>query len=197
MPVQSESQRKMIFARRNKYKTKKDTPAKWKFIWDKGWENKGDLPEKAESSESTLTRYLSIIAEENSVKTLTNVGLVDRLVEFIRKNPFPKDHAQFRKWAKDMGYEDTGDDAEEYAYAMLTLILCGGKSKGKEIEASEKNKAIGDQIENEHVEWDTNNAVLHRMQMVLQQKIRNDHLAEDKNYYINGADFIKELKKEK
>jgi hypothetical protein len=135
--------------------------------------------------------------EMNSIKQLTNVGLVDRLVDFIQTHPFPRDSSQFRKWAKDMGYEDTGDDAEEYAYAMLTLILCGGASKGKEIEAPEKNKAIGDEIEKEHVEWDTDNAVLHRMQMVLQQKIRNDHLAEDKNYYVNGADFIKELKKEK
>jgi len=140
----------------------------------------------------TLNDYL----EMNTLSELTNVGLVDRVVEFIRANPFPKDHEQLHKWAKKMGYDES-EDIEEYCYAMLTLILCGGKSKGKEIKVkNDKNKLIGDQIELEHVSYETTNPVLQRMQMVLQQKIRNDHLAEDENYYVDGANFIKELKKE-
>ena len=45
MPAKSEKQRAMIFARRDRYKTEKNTPKKWKWIWDEGWENKGKLPE--------------------------------------------------------------------------------------------------------------------------------------------------------
>lgn len=142
----------------------------------------------------TLKDYL----EENSVKSLTNVGLIDRLVEFIRANPFPKDHAQFHKWAKDMGYEDVGDDAEEYAYAMLTVILCGGASKGKDIKVpNDKSKAVGTQIEREHTEMDSDNAVVHKIQEVFQNKIMNDHHAETKDYYLKSINFIDDLKKGK
>ena len=50
MPASSETQRKYIFSLRGKYKTQSATPKKYKFIWDKGWENKGKLPEKVEET---------------------------------------------------------------------------------------------------------------------------------------------------
>lgn len=39
MPSSSEKQRKYIFYLGGKYKTKSDTPEKFKWIWDSGWES--------------------------------------------------------------------------------------------------------------------------------------------------------------
>lgn len=38
MPSKSRKQQKFIFAKRAQYKTKKDTPEKWKWVWEKDWE---------------------------------------------------------------------------------------------------------------------------------------------------------------
>jgi hypothetical protein len=38
MPSSTEQQRKFIFAKRGQYKSKENTPDKWKFIWDNDWE---------------------------------------------------------------------------------------------------------------------------------------------------------------
>jgi hypothetical protein len=38
MPSKSENQRKMIFAKRNQYKTKANAPEEWKWVFEKGWE---------------------------------------------------------------------------------------------------------------------------------------------------------------
>ena len=47
MPARSQSQRGLIFARRDQYGSKEKTPKKWKWIWDEAWENRGRLPERA------------------------------------------------------------------------------------------------------------------------------------------------------
>jgi len=49
MPATSQAQRGLIFSKRNQYKTKKNTPKKWKWIWDDEWENKGKLPKYKKS----------------------------------------------------------------------------------------------------------------------------------------------------
>jgi hypothetical protein len=46
MPAKSQAQRGLIFARRDQYGSKKNTPKKWKWIWSEDWENKGKLPKK-------------------------------------------------------------------------------------------------------------------------------------------------------
>lgn len=38
MPSKSKKQRKFIFAKRNQYKTKANTPKKWQWIWNDEWE---------------------------------------------------------------------------------------------------------------------------------------------------------------
>jgi len=58
MPSHSEKQRKMIFAKRSQYKTKENTPKKWKWIWEKGWEK---LEESLTSKFNNL--YESIISK--------------------------------------------------------------------------------------------------------------------------------------
>lgn len=67
MPAKSEQQRKLIFTRRSMYKTKAKTPNKWKWIWEKGWENKGSLPEKV-SEDISLTSIVHQINEMNLLK---------------------------------------------------------------------------------------------------------------------------------
>jgi len=72
MPSRSEAQRKMIFAKRSKYKTKEKTPEKDKWIWDKGYENKGDLPEKVE--EGLVQRYLKKIYSESLMSPMARLS---------------------------------------------------------------------------------------------------------------------------
>lgn len=137
--------------------------------------------------------YIELREADNSLDNLTDVDLVDKLVQFIKTNPFPVD-AEYHKFAEENGYDP--DIVESYAYAMLTVILTGGKSKGYVIEADNDNLDIGHEIEKEHVELDIDNPVVKRMQHHFVKKIEYDHLAENPNYYIESTDFISELEKE-
>ena len=132
--------------------------------------------------------------KENSLGKLKDVKLVDKIVDFLHSTPFPID-SDFHKFAKDSSMDP--DELEEYAYAMLTVILCGGKSKGKEPKASDENWTIGLEIEKEHVEFDTTDEVVKHIQEVFQKKIASDHLTETNTYYEKGVNFINELKQEK
>lgn len=132
--------------------------------------------------------------KENSLGKLDKPELVDKIVDFIRSNPFPID-SDFHKFAQDSDFEP--DQAEEYCYAMLTVILCGGKSKGKKPEASDENWKIGLEIEKEHVDYDTTDEVVKHIQGILKQKIAADHLTETDMYYIDGVNFKNELKQER
>lgn len=151
----------------------------------------------------SVNKYLNEDETEEELETknssslpgLNNPGLVDKLVDFIKTNPFPPD-SKLHKFAEDNSIEP--DEVEEYAYAMLTLILKGGKSKGKIIKVTPENESIGKKIEMEHVSWEgKSNSVLKRMQEIFVDKIRSDHGAETKTYYVDGVDFKEELKKEK
>jgi len=134
--------------------------------------------------------------EENSISELVDVKLVDKLVDWLRANPFPRDDSGIHKFAEDNGIE--ADVVEQYVYAMLSLVLIGGKSKGKKVEISKENYDIGIQIEAEHVSYDTENKVLLRMQEILKEKVMSDHIEENSNYYIDGVPSFKdELKQEK
>ena len=131
-----------------------------------------------------------------SIFSLVDPDLVDKLVQFIRLNPFPLDE-DYHKFAEENGIEP--DVVEQYAYAMLSVILCGGKSKGMEILAGDDNKFIGNFIEQEHVIFDDerdSDEVIKKIQDVFICKILSDHLVEDKNYYVNVKDFVAELEKE-
>ena len=58
MPSRSEAQRKMIFTKRNIYGTKANTPADWRWIWDKGY-NKLDRDARKEGfkEETTMNKF--------------------------------------------------------------------------------------------------------------------------------------------
>lgn len=134
------------------------------------------------------------VLKENSLSKLKDAKLVDEIVDFIKENPFPEDHSQFHKHFEKLGYES--DEAEECAYAMLSVILTGGKSKGKKVEASSENINIGKKIELEHVDSEIDNPVVNRIKEVFIEKIYSDHLTETSTYYVDGVNFKDELKKE-
>ena len=89
------------------------------------------------------------------------------------------------------------DELEQYAYAFLTLMFKGGKSKGKEVDGvSKENLDIGHKIELEHVDYDTDNKVVKEMIKILSNKIVMDHSSEDIEYYSKDINFKDELKQE-
>lgn len=71
MPARSDQQRKLVFAKRGQYETKSSTPEKWKWVWDKGWENKGDLPEKVKE------QIKEVIKEVLKESRLTEASHID------------------------------------------------------------------------------------------------------------------------
>jgi len=133
--------------------------------------------------------------KESSLDNLKDPEIVTKIVEFIKQNPFPKDHEDFHEWAETQGYEEAGE-LEEYVHAILTVILTGGASQGKEINGSDENKEIGKKVEIEHVSLDVDNPVVKRIQEIFADKIMYDHLAEDNDYYVKGVNFKDELEKE-
>jgi hypothetical protein len=143
-----------------------------------------------------MKRYKRYFKEEDSLKDLTDESIPQKLVDFIKKNPFPQDHEGIHKFAEEELKIDA-DILEQYCYAFLTLIFCGGASKGKEVDASKENMDIGHKIEIEHCSYDTDNKVIKAMQDIIVNKIANDHLAETDSYYVDGVKSFKdELKQE-
>lgn len=140
-----------------------------------------------------LQIHKRIFKEENSLSSLTDTSLPEKIKEFILKNPFPKDD-DLHKFAEDNKIEP--DMLEQYVYAFLTLILVGGASKGKDMEISKENMDIGHKIELEHCKYDSDNKVIKAMQYILVHKITMDHSFEDKDYYSKSINFKDELKRE-
>ena len=58
MPSKSQKQRRWIFYLRGKYKSKENTPKKYKFIWEKSWE---EISEEYETTSKYLNIYLEMV----------------------------------------------------------------------------------------------------------------------------------------
>lgn len=119
---------------------------------------------------------------ENSLSTIMNKDQISKFVQFIKNNPFPTDD-QVHTWA--MTQDFSIEIIENIAYALLTVIFCGGKSKGKDlynIKDGELQKGMI--IEEEHVSFDKykNNEIVNYMQVLFKNKITQDHLTEHSNY---------------
>lgn len=130
----------------------------------------------------------------NSRHLLTNPILVERLVKFLRKFPFPN-QKQIDFFIHRFHLDP--EEVKFYLYGMLSVILCGGVSEGSKITVDGENANIGKQIELEHVYLEgEKNVAIRRMQKIFIDKIRYDHNAENKTYYTDIDYFKKELKKE-
>lgn len=139
--------------------------------------------------------YKRIFKEEDSLSHLTDTTIPEKLVEFIVKNPFPKDKEQIHKFAKEELKIDP-DELEQYVYAFLTVMLTGGASKGVYHNTDIEQMSIGEKIESEHVALVTDNEVVKKIQLLLKHKIANDHLQEKDTYYTSTINFEDELKQE-
>ena len=85
MPAVSQKQRGLIFSKRNKYGTKKNTPKKFKWIWDEGWENKGELPETSESKLPKFTDFIKEDKKEVIQEDWKFSGLVEVIIDGEKK----------------------------------------------------------------------------------------------------------------
>lgn len=145
-----------------------------------------------------MKRYKRYFKEEDSLKDLTDESIPQKLVDFIKKNPFPQDDSGIHKFAEEELKIDA-DILEQYVYAFLTVILTGGKSKGDASKISKEQLDIGFEIEYEHVNLDSkyeDNKVIKTIQDIYRTKISADHNAENEKYYTTSTDFQDELKQE-
>ena len=145
-----------------------------------------------------MKRYKQKFKEEDSLSELTDATIPEKIVDFLKKNPFPKDKEQLHKFAEE---ELKIDESvlEQYVYAMLTVPIIGGKSKGDFSKISKEQLDIGFEIEYEHVNLDSkyeDNKVIKAIQEIYQVKVSADHNAENDKYYTTSTNFQDELKKE-
>jgi len=139
--------------------------------------------------------YKRVFTEENALSELTDVKIIDKIFEFIKENPFPKDHEQFHAWAEEQGFKEA-DILEQYVYAILTVFITGGKSKGELQNNAQVKKGI--EVEKEHVAIENNdNKVVAYISELLAQKIATDHIIEFENYYDALDEMETKLKEEK
>jgi len=84
MPAASQQQRGLIFGKRNQYGSIENTPKKWKWVWEEGWENKGKLPKykkkKKKLNESKIITFTQMI---NELYSKLNEGYYDDINGWI------------------------------------------------------------------------------------------------------------------
>lgn len=181
MPAKSRQQQKMIFARRGMYKTKANTPDKWKWIWDKGWE-------KLEEEMSSFSKYLDRIYEEGDdddapgapeepdPKKPLPKDIEDQVLEFFKTKKKLTD-TDIHKFSESLGQEEA-HQFENVIYKTLQSFLSAGRAFEKGItekDVDAKELAMGVKVEMEHT---TNPKIAKRIAL--------DHLAERPDYYSNG-----------
>lgn len=164
---------------RNGKCAKKDNSGYLKGVCDKGhiWD---DDHEKCVSAakESIRHYWKSIFTEENALGLLKNVNLIDDLFEFFKSNPYPKDHEQLHAFAEQKGVES--EELEQYVYAIVSAVVCGGKSAGMDQSIFPADQITkGMKVEQEHLDMSNyGNPVVKRIIDLLSTKIACDHQAE-------------------
>ena len=94
----------------------------------------------------------------------------EQVIKFLQKNPSPKDEV-FHEWAEENGFNV--HKAEAVAYKIISDLVTKGRSKGANPQGvSSADAKRGVEIEAEHTP-----------NMLIRQKIRNDHDTEFKKYY--------------
>lgn len=111
-----------------------------------------------------------------------NKLIEEKVLNYLKKNPAPKDETQFHKFAETVAKEH--GIAEEAAYKIIGDFISKGKSKGNKNPVSLKELAMGIKVEMEH----TNNKLL-------AEKIARDHLSEFPDYYSNLKTMEDKMKK--
>ncbi len=107
----------------------------------------------------------------------------DKIIEFFKNNPSPKDHAEVHKYAEELGIEDS--KFEEMIYKLIGSFLGYGKSKDFKGTYNQEQLKMGIAVEKEHTINDK-----------IAEKISRDHLAEFPTYYTYLAEMEKKAKSE-
>jgi len=116
--------------------------------------------------------------ENKLEKELSNdKALRTEIIKFFKANPQPTD-VQMHGLAEKLQVE--APELEQLVYSILSDIISGGVSGGKDTVVDAKELDMGIQVEAEHTS-DT----------AIQEKIARDHLAEDPKYYtkLQGANL--------
>jgi len=87
MPSKSKQQLKLVYAIRGKYKTKKDTPKNFQWVWEEGWGKlEKDAPEKITTNESIFDNLYQVMLEELDSNKEDSKVILDADGVEIRKN---------------------------------------------------------------------------------------------------------------
>lgn len=125
-----------------------------------------------------INKYLNSLFVE---KTIKEVGLQQKIIEFFRKNPIPS-NKKIESFSKNLGIEH--HHFEEEVYKMFGSIISEGKSKKYRGGFDSDQLKMGISVEREH----TNNKHL-------AEKIARDHLSEIPDYYTRLKEMEENFKK--
>lgn len=131
-------------------------------------------------------KYKSIFKEESN---LTDTSLIDKIFEWFKNNPYPKDHEQLHTFAESLGLE--ANVIEEYVYAIVSCFVAGGNFNKKKADASKfdpEEIKMGQIVESEHLDSDNSNPVIQHIVDIMKTRISYDHLADNEKYYSQAKE---------
>ena len=116
MPANSKRQLRLIYSKRNKYKTEKNTPKNWKWVWDKEWTdvNYKKLPEKVK--EHIITKFNDFLNESKKLPKSLTIEKISELHGIEQK--------ELEKWFKaSLKFERKHTDNAEVARNIVLKNL--------------------------------------------------------------------------
>ena len=78
MPAKSQQQLKLIYAKRNQYGNKSETPEKWKWVWDEEWTDDVKFKKLPEKVQETNGVSLNQETRDNYIDEILNSTMDDR-----------------------------------------------------------------------------------------------------------------------
>lgn len=122
MPARSKQQLKLIYARRDMYKSKENTPEKWKWIWNSEWEDVDydKLPDKL--SDSFLSFYKEqqeLVKESITKKVISGLLILTAMMGAKMSRYFP---AVPGKWTLIRSTEKITDLNEKEQLKLLSYL---------------------------------------------------------------------------
>jgi hypothetical protein len=140
---------------------------------------------------------LDLVKSEINTDHLTNVEIIDQIIDFFKQNPYPVDDV-FHNFVKSLGLDP--DDIEPYVYAIASCFINGGNfnKSGKKIEDFDPEEiSMGLVVEAEHIDSENQNPVIQKIADYFKLRVAADHLADNPFYYSEakqGILKIEELK---
>lgn len=118
---------------------------------------------------SNLKNILQNIVENDAYDKRGDNDLHAQIIKWFIDNPNPPDES-VHDMAEELGLDP--DELESHIYAILSSVLTGGLTKGKDIKPDPKELRMGIEVEYEHTP-----------EYLIAKKIAMDHLSEIPDYY--------------